>query len=337
MRNDAPKISRRQLLAMLYASRCTALLYPFRFLGQAYTARELALAALLLCALSVLAEAAGRTAAVGDAPPRGIPAAAVCAALLFAQADAFAQFRGQLAGVLENAQPEAPLVILSLAALWYALKKGIEGCARFSSLCAVFGLVCAGSILLFSASKFDAVKLAPAAGVTLPGFAAAFARLLPCPELLLFLVLSPYANERLPFHSAARFLRVQAAALAAFSVFCAGVLGRLSLLADTPAADLLSSVAESTVFRRMDAARTCVFILLLLVRMIAISAGMRRVLGALLPRPDRAAVPAAVALSAAAAALAFFAASQRAAPEALGSALCAAAALYLLIARRRSP
>ncbi|MEA4911634.1 MAG: GerAB/ArcD/ProY family transporter [Oscillospiraceae bacterium] len=274
MRIDSSKISKRQLLTMLYVSRASVLLYPAVFLGQALPAAAVAYAALLLVAITLLLDAALRNKRLGTAGKSASFKWISAAIFALALCESFSLLSDELHNVYAGGAPLLALTAFAIFAVWFGLKNGIEGCARFSFLCAVILCVSLLFLVLFNVDKFEYTKLLPASGIDAQSVLLAFVRLaLLCPEAILLPVFAPYVNEAICCGDVHRFLRVQAIAVALFCVFSGGILGNLAFL-DAPPIHLLATLGEFSFFRRLDALRVGAFVIVLLVRLIAFSEGI---------------------------------------------------------------
>ncbi|MDO4566554.1 MAG: GerAB/ArcD/ProY family transporter [Oscillospiraceae bacterium] len=158
----------------------------------------------------------------------------------------------------------------------YSVYKGVEGLSRAAFLLAVLLGLTAAFVLLSNIPSFEPELLNPLEidfGKPEP-LLREILRIGLCPEILLYVALKRKVStaKECSFESLPAFFAAQAALFALFAVACEGVFGEMEALLPYPLLSL-TSVAQLSVVRRLDALFTGVFTVICAFRCAAFTLG----------------------------------------------------------------
>lgn len=275
MNDFTSKISARQLYCLIFVSRATVIFYNSAFLDVNVTAVEYAISAVVgLFILLFLSLLIGNKTVKPTIISSPIIKAVLVLLYSFAIVEAFVILSDFFKKIYKSDEPVILMLILSAAVVFYSLTKGIEGLGRLSFLVALVLAVSLLMIIIFNASRFDITKLSQVSDLKGAGLCAAFIRqFVFLPEIFLLFSFAPYVDKPMKYKSVIKLFAIETVVFVLLMIFFEAVLARLVFIEKLPI-NMLSSLGEFSVLRRLDSSRLCIFIVVTLVKIMAFSQGL---------------------------------------------------------------
>ncbi len=276
---DTSKISRRQLFFLIFVSRVIVILGSNEFMGIRIKASEYALASVIgIVVLLVIGAIAGKSRI--DANASNTVLVLILSFIVFVLSIAQTAYilRSLFEVMYEELTPVIIALLLSVLAVFFAIKHGVEGIARLSFIVAVIIIFSLVLTLLPNVVNFETYRLSSVYEVTGVGLCAAFIKqFIFFPEIMLCFSLSGYTNEKIRVKSVINLLIILSCVTAIFYVIYEGILGS-GVNLNRISVSVLSQTGEFSIFKRLDAMRIGLWIVACVTRISAFGEGLLYVL-----------------------------------------------------------
>ena len=276
---DTSKISKRQLFFMIFLSRIILILGDTNFFDIKINAAEYAVSAAAgIAILCVIYFASGAAKIDCKVLSKGFLTALSFILFVFTIIETAFTLKKLFENMYAELTPVIIALLITVIVVCLSLKHGIEGIARLSFVVALIIIASLAFTLVPNAVNFEAQRVTSVYDISGAGLCAAVIKqFVFFPELALFFTVSSVVNEKIQVKSALKLYIMLASVTALFYVFYEGVLGDAVYL-NRFSISALSQAGEFSIFRRIEAMRSSLWIVAVVTRLSMYGAGISFIL-----------------------------------------------------------